>query len=302
MRPGQPLPFLKAGRIAIGGLMVLFSLSSAAWGQMVQPLPAQQTVVVHGHKIAYYEAGRGNTVILIHGLGADSRHWAANIDALSQNSRVIAMDMIGYGQSDKPLMRYTAANFADYLRGFMQALKIPKASLVGNSLGGWVALELAIRHPQMVDKLVLVDSAGLQPTEGLKMPAGGGLKSLTPLNTQWFFDLMEANKAWATTDLGPNSFERHVQNGDSYTVASTVAEIITGHDFEDKKLGKVRAPTLVVWGRDDLLIPLPIGEALHQGIAGSQMVVIDGTGHIPMVGKPAEFNEAVGKFLNSPAQ
>ena len=151
----------------------------------------------------------------------------------------------------------------------------------------------------MVDKLVLVDSAGLRPTEALKMPEGG-LKPLSPLNTRWFFDLMEANQAWATTDLGPNAFERHVQNGDSYTMASSVAEMITGHDFEDKKLGKVHAPTLVIWGRDDLLIPLPIGEALHQGIAGSQMVVIDGTGHIPMVGKPAEFNEAVGKFLNPP--
>ena len=116
--------------------------------QSVQPLPPRQTVVVRGHMIAYYEAGKGSPVILIHGLGADSRHWAANIDPLSQNFRVIAIDMIGYGQSDKPVIRYTAANFADYLRGFMQALKIPKASLVGNSLGGWVSLDLAIRHPR----------------------------------------------------------------------------------------------------------------------------------------------------------
>ena len=95
---------------------------------MVQPLPPQQTVMVHGHKIAYYEAGKGSAVILLHGLGADSRHWAANIDALSQNFRVIALDQIGYGQSDKPLMRYTVENFADYLHGFLQAVKIPKAS------------------------------------------------------------------------------------------------------------------------------------------------------------------------------
>ena len=275
---------------------LLFSLSSAAWCQMVQPLPPQQTVMVHGHKIAYYEAGKGSVVILLHGLGADSRHWAANIDALSQNFRVIALDQIGYGQSDKPLMRYTVENFADYLHGFLQAVKIPKASLVGNSLGGWVALDFTLRHPQMVEKLVLVDAAGLRPTAALKMPEGGR-KTLSPLNTHWFFDLMEANKAWATTDLGPNAFERHVQNGDSYTVASSVAEMITGREFEDKKLGKVHVPTLIIWGRDDMLIPLAMGEQLHKGIAGSQMIVIDGTGHIPMVGKPAEFNQAVGKFL-----
>ena len=79
---------------------------------------------------------------------------------------------------------------------------------------------------------------------------------------------MEANKEWATTDLGPNAFERHVQNGDSYTVASSVAEMITGRDFEDKKLGKVHVPTLIIWGRDDLLIPLAMGEQSPQGHCG----------------------------------
>jgi sigma-B regulation protein RsbQ len=78
--------------------------------------------------------------------------------------------------------------------------------------------------------------------------------------------------------------------------------MFTGRDFEDEKLGKVHVPTLIIWGRDDVLIPLAMGEQLHQGIAGSQMIVIDGTGHIPMVGKPVEFNQAVRKFLNSPPQ
>jgi len=276
-----------------------FVFASASWCQVVQPLPPQQTVTVHGHKIAYYESGKGSAVILIHGLGADSRHWAANVDALSQSFRVIALDQIGYGQSDKPLMRYTIENFADYLHGFMVEAKIPKASLVGNSLGGWVALDFAIRHPQRVEKLVLVDAAGLRPAAALKMP-GGELKHLSPLSIRWFFDLMEANKEWATTDLGPNAFERHVQNGDSYTVASSVAEMATGNEFEDKKLGKVRAPTLIIWGRDDMLIPIAMGEQFHKEIAHSKMTLIEGTGHIPMVGKPAEFNEAVEKFLSSP--
>jgi len=297
MKLGQPQFFQKAGRVGLGAIIALFGFGSAGWAQMVQPLPPQQTVVVNGHKLAYYEAGKGNAVILLHGLGADSRHWAANIDALSEHFRVIALDQIGYGQSDKPLMRYTVANFSEYLQGFLQAVKIPKASLVGNSLGGWVALDFTIRNPQMVDKLVLVDAAGLHPATALKVPEGG-VKELTPLTARWFFNLMAANKEWATTDLGPNSFERHVRNGDSYTVASSVAEMVTGRDFEDKKLRKVHVPTMIIWGRDDLLMPLAMGERLHKGIADSQMVVIDGTGHIPMLGKPAEFNEAVGKFLN----
>jgi pimeloyl-ACP methyl ester carboxylesterase len=263
---------------------------------MVQPLPPQQTVMVHGHKLAYYEAGTGSVVILIHGLGADARHWAANVDALSANFRVIALDQIGYGQSDKPVMRYTIANFADYLHGFLSAVKIPQASLVGNSLGGWIALDFAIRYPRMVEKLVLVDAAGLSPVTALKLPPEG-MKQLSLLNTHWFFDLLEANKDWATMDLGPNAFERHLKNGDSYTVASSVAEMITGQEFEDKKLGKVHVPTLIIWGREDVLTPLAMAEKLHKGIAGSQLIVLDRTGHLPMVGKPAEFNQAVSKFL-----
>jgi pimeloyl-ACP methyl ester carboxylesterase len=148
----------------------------------------------------------------------------------------------------------------------------------------------------MVEKLVLVDAAGLPPTAALQWPEGER-KPLSQLNIHWFFDLMEANEQWATTDLGPDAFERHVQNGDSYTVASSVAEMITGREFEDQKLGKVRVPTLIIWGRDDVLIPLATGEQFHKQIAGSQMIVIDGTGHIPMLDKAAEFNGAVINFL-----
>jgi len=333
MTLGKTLPLKDSGRIGLGFLILLFSLSFMAWGQMEQPtpptpqtpeavqpttqptaqpetpedpvstipLPEPQTVMVKDHKIVYYEAGQGNVVILIHGLGADSHHWAANIGPLSSGFHVIALDQIGYGKSDKPVMRYTVGNFAEYLHGFMEALNVPKASLVGNSLGGWVALDFTIRHPDMVDKLVLVDAAGLHPADPLRTPKGGW-KNLTPLNTHWFFDLMDANKAWATTDLGPHSFERHVKNGDSYTVASSVAEMAMGREFEDKKLDKVQTPTLILWGRDDMLIPLAMGEHFNKGIAGSQLIVIEGTGHIPMVGKPEEFNQLVQKFLSSPPQ
>ncbi|MGD1157076.1 MAG: alpha/beta hydrolase [Terriglobia bacterium] len=297
MEHKQPSSLLNHGRV--GGLWLgsLLCLSTVAWCQMMEPLPPQQTVVVHGHKIAFYEAGKGSVVILVHGLGADSRHWAANVGPLSESFHVIALDQIGYGQSDKPVMRYTIEHFAEYLRGFLKALKIPRASLVGSSLGGWIVLDFAIRHPQMVEKLVLVDAAGLRPGTALKIPPGGW-KPLSIPNVHWFFDLMAANKDWATMDLGPKAFERHVQNGDSYTIASSVAEMATGKEFEDQKLGKVRAPTLIIWGRDDALIPLPFAERFNRGIAGSQLVVLEGAGHIPMVGKSAEFNEAVRKFLS----
>jgi 2-hydroxy-6-oxonona-2,4-dienedioate hydrolase len=285
----------------VGGLWLgsLLCLGMAAWCQTTEPLPPQQTVVVRGHKIAYHEAGKGSVVILVHGLGADSRHWAANLGPLSERSHVIALDQIGYGQSDKPIMRYTIEHFSEYLHGFLEALGIPRASLVGSSLGGWVVLDFAIRYPQMVEKLVLVDAAGLRPDTALRVPPGG-MKQLTIPNVHWFFDLIEANKDWATMDLGPKAFERHVQNGDSYTIASSVAEMATGKEFEDQQLGKVRAPTLIIWGSNDALMPLPFAEKFHRGIAGSDLVVLESGGHIPMVGKAPEFNEALLRFLASP--
>ena len=127
------------------------------------------------------------------------------------------------------------------------------------------------------------------------------MKPSSQLNAHWFFDLLEANKAWATTDLGIDAYERHVQNGDSYTVASSVAEMCTGREFEDRKLGKVHAPTLIIWGRDDVLIPLAMGEQFHKGIK-----LTNGRDRrhraSPMVDKAAEFNKAVQKFLNPPPQ
>src|SRR5664279_4443750 len=96
----------------------LLCLGTMAWGRTPE-LPPQQVVVVDGYSIAYHEAGQGEVVILIHGLGADSRHWAANIGPLSQNFHVIALDLIGYGQSDKPLARYNVEYFVNCLHGFM---------------------------------------------------------------------------------------------------------------------------------------------------------------------------------------
>ena len=200
MKGGQSSPLQHAGLVGFGCLVLLLSLSFTAWAQADQPapptvdtppataqegdvkeprvsslpLPPAQTVLVKDRKIVYYEAGKGDVVILLHGLGADSHHWAHNIGPLAQKFRVIALDQIGYGKSDKPVMRYTVGNFADYLHGFMEALQIPKASLVGNSLGGWVALDFSIRHPSMVEKLVLVDAAGLHPTTPLRRPRVDG--------------------------------------------------------------------------------------------------------------------------------
>jgi len=120
----------------------------------------EKFVTVYGAKIHYVETGNGAPLILIHGLADNVEIWDSVIPPLSAKLRVIAFDQIGFGQSDKPLLNYRVSTFVDFLDGFMKELKIERASLVGNSLGGWIATAFALAHPERVDRLVLCDAAG----------------------------------------------------------------------------------------------------------------------------------------------
>src|SRR5437899_4093944 len=121
---------------------------------------ADKFVTVYGARIHYVEAGRGVPLILIHGLADDTTIWDPVIPALAARFRVIALDQIGFGRSDKPLLNYRVSTLVDFLDGFLTELKIERASLVGNSLGGWVAAAYALAHPERVERLVLSDAAG----------------------------------------------------------------------------------------------------------------------------------------------
>src|SRR5207237_4251267 len=124
------------------------------------PSKIDKFVTVYGAKIHYVEAGNGAPLILVHGLADSVEIWDPVIPPLAAKFRVIAFDEIGFGHSDKPLLDYRVSTFVDFLDGFLKELKIEHASLVGNSLGGWIAAAFALAHPERVDRLVLVDAAG----------------------------------------------------------------------------------------------------------------------------------------------
>src|SRR5215218_1544718 len=147
-------------RIFICVSLVLFSVCSAA-AQAQQ----EKTVSVFGAKINYVEAGDPSkpTVILLHGLGGNLQNWVFTVPALAANYHVIAPDQIGFGKSDRLMLKYRVGTYVDFLDKFMSELKIEKASLVGNSLGGWVAAMTAMKYPNRVEKIVLADAAGLKP-------------------------------------------------------------------------------------------------------------------------------------------
>jgi pimeloyl-ACP methyl ester carboxylesterase len=144
---------------ALFAAVLCSQLCTAQQGKEATP-KLDKFVTVYGARIHYVEAGSGAPLILIHGLADDATIWDAVIPALSVRFRVIALDQIGFGRSDNPLLNYRVSTFVDFLDGSMIELKIERASLIGSSLGGWIAAAYALAHPERIERLVLSDVAG----------------------------------------------------------------------------------------------------------------------------------------------
>src|SRR5215210_2501276 len=146
--------------------LLLVSINLTALASQINAPVAKETLVF-GQKIRYLEAGSGPTVILLHGLGGSSQAWQFNIAPLAEKFHVFVPDQIGFGKSDKPLVDYRIRTYVDFLDQFCKQLKIERASLVGGSMGGWVAVLFTASFPDRVDKLVLADPGGYAPPKDL---------------------------------------------------------------------------------------------------------------------------------------
>src|SRR5216684_1707278 len=131
---------------------------------------AARDVTVLGFKLHYLEAGKGAPVVLLHGLGGDGSRWQPNIAPLAKDFHVFALDQIGFGQSDKPLANYHTGMLAEFLVDFLKAVGLPRASLVGNSMGASVALYTAVNYPDKVDRIVLADGGGFRDANAPPVP------------------------------------------------------------------------------------------------------------------------------------
>jgi triacylglycerol lipase len=275
--------------------VALLVLSSAAWAQA----PNDKQTEVFCQKIHYIEAGSGPNVILLHGLGGEWHNWGPTIPALAAGYHVLVLDQIGFGASDKPLIDYRVATLVDFLEAFCKKTGVSKATVVGNSLGGWAAMAFTLAHPERVEKLVLVDSAGYSFSPP---PTREQLLTLNPSTVEGakaVLRLIFARQSWANEASAEGLLARHMSNNDGYTIDRFIDSMLRGEDFLDGKLGGIKVPTLVVWGREDRLIPLASGERFAHDIGGAQMKVLDGCGHIPQLDCAGEFNAALLKFLGT---
>lgn len=260
--------------------------------------PVEKEVVVFGTKIHYVEAGSGPVVILLHGLGGSSQNWALNIAPLAQKFRVIVPDQIGFGKSDKPFVHYRIGTYVDYLDQFCKQLKVERASLVGNSMGGWIAAAYTVAFPERVEWLVLVDAAGFAPPANFDYRILYGLNPSTREGMKQVAAKVFYNKLFQSDALVDAAMAARFTAGDGYTITSIIESITRGEDFLDNRVKSIKQPTLVVWGRQDGLTPLADGERFKKEIPNSTLLVIEECGHVPQFEKAAEFNAAVLKFLS----
>jgi pimeloyl-ACP methyl ester carboxylesterase len=259
----------------------------------------------------YWSAGeKGSTVILLHGVGCSVEFWERNIATLAREHRVFAVDIVGFGRTDKPEVVYTFQLMADFVLGFMNAMGIDKASLVGNSMGGGISMTVAAQAPERVKKIVLVDPVGLGRRQSpmmrlMTLPVIGNV--LTKPGRQGVVRQMQLclyDPSQASDDFIDRVAAIGTLPGNQRSFLSLLRETsnIVGvkkglvADFS-ARLKKIKTPILVIWGRQDSILPVSEGEVAVEGMANVRLHVMDRAGHLPQIDKPEEFNATVIDFL-----
>lgn len=257
-------------------------------------LPELRSTTVFGRAIKYYDVGSGPPLLLIHGIGGDADEWAFCFEAFSQSHRTIALDLLGFGRSDKPLIKYQIAAFVEVIERFLENLKIDRVALLGESLGGWIAASFALNFPRIVAKLILVDAAGVWG-DVTKLPID--LRVSTRAHMRDVFQLLFHDKRLVTEDLVDYVYQLHLERGDGYAIDSVLRGQESGRERLDSRIGGISVPALVLWGQQDEMIPLSVGQHLHRLIPGSTLEVIPQCGHLPALEQPAEFVRRVLEYL-----
>jgi len=253
-----------------------------------------------GYRLHYFEAlppgGNGTPLVLVHGLGARGEDWSKMIPAMAAKGfHVYAPDLPGYGRSSKPAdANYSISMEEAAVVSFMQAIHLARADVGGWSMGGWVVMKLALDHPEMVDRLVVYDSAGVY------FPATFDAELFVPNDAPGvarLLKMLSPNPQTMPDFVVRDVVRKLAING--WVISRSMAAMTNGRDLLDFRLHDIRQPTLVVWGSVDVLIPLSAGISIHQGISNSVLNVIEGCGHLAPLECWQPVVEATDAFLKA---
>lgn len=255
-------------------------------------------VTVEQHKIRYLQAGGSkNTLVLIHGLGASADRWEGVIPHLSKEYKIIAPDLIGFGYSDKPVAKYTVDFFKKFLSNFLHSLDIRRPILIGSSLGGQIVAEYAIEKME-TEKIVLVSPSGVSynSTHAMDAYMQAALHP-TQEDAQRAFQMMSGSDKNVDSSTINDFIERMKLPNAKMSFMSSILGL-KNLELTHEKLSKISVPCLVIWGRQDKVIPISNADFFVSSIKGCQYIEMEGCGHTPYVDNPAEFSKVVLKFLN----
>jgi pimeloyl-ACP methyl ester carboxylesterase len=272
-------------------------------------------IELHGHPVTYHRVGNGPALLLVHGITSSSRTWRAIMPALAEHYTVIAPDLLGHGRSAKPRGDYSLGAYASGLRDLLVALEIPRATVVGHSLGGGVAMQFAYQFPERVERLVLVDSGGLGAEVSLM------LRAATLPGAEYVLPLMVSSPVRGVSALagsvlgrlglhasadvrgvaeGFESFrDADARRAFLHTARSVIDPAGQRVDASDRLYLAAHVPSLIVWGDRDRMIPVQHGHDAHAHMPNSRLEVFPGAGHFPFNDDPARFVALLHDFIST---
>jgi pimeloyl-ACP methyl ester carboxylesterase len=281
--------------IVLGGTYFYFRPSSVFGGIRKMQLAAakmeSRDAVIGGHRIHYIAGGDGPPLLLIHGVASRSSDWADLLPELTKTHRVYALDLLGHGDSDRPTdSDYSITTHTEKVLGLMDHLQLAKPDIMGVSMGGWIAMKLASEHPERVQRLVLVSSAGLAFE--------------TKINEATFapqsIDELRATLAMQTDRSVPDFLLRDFlreSKKKSWVHRRTLQSILTRGELLDGKLQRVTMPVLLVWGTKDKVVPFAVAGKLQKELPQARLVKLDGCGHLALIECTDRMMPKVSAFL-----
>jgi pimeloyl-ACP methyl ester carboxylesterase len=272
-------------------------------------------IEIHGHRIGYRTGGSGPALVLIHGMAGSSATWRYVIPALTEHFTVIAPDLAGHGESEKPRGDYSLGAFASGMRDLMLALGHERATLVGQSLGGGVAMQFAYQFPERTERLVLVSSGGLGEEVNLllRLLALPGAELVLQVGcNDWVHDA-GVTVAGLLSRIGLHT-GRHVEEvwegygslADGETRTAFMHTLRSVVDIGGQRVSAAdrlylaaAMPTLIMWGDHDRIIPVSQGYSSHEAMPGSRLEIFEGAGHFPHCEAPERFCAVLADFMQT---
>jgi pimeloyl-ACP methyl ester carboxylesterase len=262
-------------------------------------------IKLHGHRVCYRQIGEGPPIVLIHGITSSSENWTAVASQLAGHYMLLVPDLLGHGESAKPRGDYSMGAFASGVRDLMVALDVPRATVVGHSLGGGVAMQFAYQFPELAERLALVG------TGGLGREVHSFLRAATIPGSELVIPMLASRRVLAAgravgraldrvgIKLGNDVLEMargHASLGDPKTRAAFVHTLRAIIDpagqrvrATDRLYLATRLPLLLIWGARDRIIPLAHGLRAHELVPGSRLEVFERSGHFPHLDEPERF-------------